>query len=241
MKKLSLFLGACVALLCHTGCSYLPNPGNLVVYKIDVHQGNIVTQDMLAQLQTGMEKEKVKIIMGTPLIMDTFHPDRWDYVYSEKERWSDRSQRRISLFFKDDRLTTIQGGVKRAPGNLPPPVHKEVLVDVPGEAKPSLFNRIKSTVGLGDKPADTPDLTQPAAPQTTATPPPLPETQTSANQPAGLGDEESGLFARELDRMENRGSQLPEEDGDTLEEDENTSQPPLDANDPLLPDSLESL
>ena len=61
------------------GCSrtHIPSPADLpIVYKIDVQQGNIVTQDMLAQLKPGMDRSKVKFIMGTPLIADTFHNDR---------------------------------------------------------------------------------------------------------------------------------------------------------------------
>ena len=60
-----------------TGCS-----GRLfTVHKIDVQQGNAVDPDKVAQLEVGMTKEQVKFLMGTPLIADPFHPERWDYVF----------------------------------------------------------------------------------------------------------------------------------------------------------------
>ena len=49
-------------------------------YRVDVQQGNVITQEMLAQLQPGMDKKKVGLIMGAPVIKDTFHKDRWDYT-----------------------------------------------------------------------------------------------------------------------------------------------------------------
>ncbi|MBB3104057.1 outer membrane protein assembly factor BamE [Azomonas macrocytogenes] len=76
-----------------TGCSI---PG---VYKIDIQQGNVVTQDMIDQLRPGMTPRQVRFIMGSPLIMDTFHPNRWDYLYSFQAGGSRRRQERISLMF----------------------------------------------------------------------------------------------------------------------------------------------
>ncbi len=83
------------------------------VYKIDVQQGNVVTQEMIAQLQWSMPAQKVRFIMGTPLIIDVFHPKRWDYVYSFQPGGGKRVQRHIALFFDDnDRLIKIKGDVK---------------------------------------------------------------------------------------------------------------------------------
>jgi len=74
----SLTLTAVIVL---TGCF----PG---VYKIDIQQGNVVTQDMIDELRPGMSKAQVRYIMGNPLITDTFHARRWDYLYSlQTGRW----------------------------------------------------------------------------------------------------------------------------------------------------------
>jgi len=145
-------------------CSRLPLPDKdhlPLVYKIDIPQGNVITQDMLALLKPGMPKDKVRFIMGTPLIVDTFHKDRWDYIYSFQKGGGDRSQRKISLYFKENSLTRVAGDVKPAREALKVEKHSDVTVTVPGEAKSSLYERVKSSVGLGE--GDTAPPLQPAA------------------------------------------------------------------------------
>lgn len=86
------------------GCSL---PG---VYKIDIQQGNVVTQDMIDQLRPGMTRQQVRFIMGSPLIQDTFHPNRWDYRYSLQAAGGQRKQERVSLVFNgDNQLSSLAG------------------------------------------------------------------------------------------------------------------------------------
>lgn len=92
------------ALLFASGCSYFPG-----VYKIDIQQGNVVTQDMIDQLRPGMSKRQVQFVMGTPLIQDTFDQSRWDYIYSLQPGGEARQQESISLFFEDDKLSHFEG------------------------------------------------------------------------------------------------------------------------------------
>lgn len=93
-----------VGLLALAGCSF---PG---VYKIDIQQGNVVTQDMIDQLKPGMTRRQVRFIMGNPLIVDTFHPNRWDYLYSMMPGGAARQQERVSLLFNDnDQLASLAG------------------------------------------------------------------------------------------------------------------------------------
>lgn len=90
------------------------------VYKIDIEQGNIITQEMIDQLRPGMTKRQVRYIMGTPLIQDTFSPERWDYLYSFQEGGGERTQERISLFFDEqDRLEFFTGDF--LPSGVVPP------------------------------------------------------------------------------------------------------------------------
>ncbi|TLX54924.1 outer membrane protein assembly factor BamE [Stutzerimonas nosocomialis] len=97
----SLTFAGLVAL---AGCSF---PG---VYKVDIQQGNVVTQDMIDQLRPGMTRRQVRFIMGNPLITDTFHANRWDYVYSIQPGGSRRQQERMSLIFSDnDQLIGLSG------------------------------------------------------------------------------------------------------------------------------------
>ncbi len=101
------------ALVTIGGCSFeMPSLG---VYKIDIPQGNIVTQEMVDKLKPGMSKRQVRFVMGTALMQDTFEPERWDYVRSLETRKQKRSQQRISLFFEKDVLVRMEGDM--APGS----------------------------------------------------------------------------------------------------------------------------
>ena len=85
-------------------------PG-LTPYKIDIQQGNYVTQEMVGKLKPGMTKSQVRFALGTPLIVDPFHPDRWDYVYVMQKRGRFVEERRIVAVFKDDTLVRLEGDV----------------------------------------------------------------------------------------------------------------------------------
>ena len=84
-------------------------------YRMDVEQGNVVTQEQMAQLQLGMGHQEVRFVLGSPLVKDPFHADRWDYVYSLRDGATGTvDQQRLSLFFKDDLLVDIHhdpGGI----------------------------------------------------------------------------------------------------------------------------------
>ncbi|MEE4080229.1 outer membrane protein assembly factor BamE [Pseudomonas viridiflava] len=102
--KLLLTSFTFVGLLALAGCSF---PG---VYKIDIQQGNVVTQDMINQLRPGMTRRQVRFIMGNPLLTDTFHADRWDYLYSLQPGGGERQQERVSLIFNEsDQLVSLSG------------------------------------------------------------------------------------------------------------------------------------
>jgi outer membrane protein assembly factor BamE len=87
---------------------------NCSLYKIDIRQGNVITQEMLDQLELGMSSRKVRFIMGTPLLQDTFHQNRWDYVFSFLEgRSGKRQQQVISLYFDDNgQLMEVAGNIE---------------------------------------------------------------------------------------------------------------------------------
>ncbi|ODB39470.1 hypothetical protein A9L43_16285 [Pseudomonas mosselii] len=102
--KLLLTSLTLVGLLALAGCSF---PG---VYKIDIQQGNVVTQDMIDQLRPGMTRRQVRFIMGNPLLQDTFHTNRWDYLYSLQPGGGQRQQERMSIFFNEsDQLVSLSG------------------------------------------------------------------------------------------------------------------------------------
>ncbi|MBE0620456.1 MAG: outer membrane protein assembly factor BamE [Burkholderiales bacterium] len=103
-------------LLASCGSGGLPIP-DLKPYRIEIQQGNFVSQEMVSQLKPGMSKDQVRFVLGTPLITDTFHADRWDYVF-RRQRANSREleQRKIAVFFEDGKLKRVDGDVKPAAG-----------------------------------------------------------------------------------------------------------------------------
>lgn len=80
-------------------------------FKMDIQQGNVVTSKMLLQLKPGMTKSQVKFIMGTPLIVDSFHSNRWDYFYQMRQAGKIKEQRRVILDFESELLARVRGDV----------------------------------------------------------------------------------------------------------------------------------
>lgn len=91
----------------------------LTPYRIDVRQGNFVSQEMAAQLKPGITKDQVRYLLGTPLIADPFHADRWDYVYRFQSGKGQSQQRQLSIFFQDGKLARVGGDVaSQEPGQV---------------------------------------------------------------------------------------------------------------------------
>lgn len=85
--------------------------GWLAPYRMDIQQGNFVSQDMVSQLKRGMTRDQVRFVLGTPLVTDIFHANRWDYVYYLDRPGQPRVERRLAVFFDDDRLARLEGDV----------------------------------------------------------------------------------------------------------------------------------
>jgi outer membrane protein assembly factor BamE len=92
-------------------CSYVPRIPGVTPYRIEIQQGNFVTQEMVSQLKPGMTKEQVRGILGTPLLTDIFHANRWDYVYTRETADGKREQRKIAVFFTEEKLASVDGDV----------------------------------------------------------------------------------------------------------------------------------
>jgi outer membrane protein assembly factor BamE len=97
-----------------SACSSVPRIVN--EYKIDIQQGNVLTQDMVYQLRPGLSKDQVKFILGTPVLMDMFHANRWDYVYRlQKGSTGTVEMRKFSTYFDaDGKLVRVAGDVTAA-------------------------------------------------------------------------------------------------------------------------------
>ncbi len=119
-------------------------------YRIDVQQGNVITQEMLAQLQPGMDKKKVNFIMGSPAIEDTFHSNRWDYVYTFQPGHKRAEKRHVTLYFEDDKLVRVAGDVKPASGPIEVDMRQDQSVEVPDQKRSVLRKMASALPFVGD-------------------------------------------------------------------------------------------
>ncbi|WP_263081911.1 outer membrane protein assembly factor BamE [Endozoicomonas sp. Mp262] len=122
MQKPLVYTAAILSAALLAGCASSTNSGSKLIsfpgaYKIDIQQGNVITQEMVDQLKPGMTRNQVQYIMGTPLLEDTFDKDRWDFVYSIQPGGGKRTQKTLTIFFENDRLSSVRGDLK--PGETP--------------------------------------------------------------------------------------------------------------------------
>ncbi|MCX7103993.1 MAG: outer membrane protein assembly factor BamE [Methylococcales bacterium] len=145
MRK-PLFYLSLLTSLTLVSCSTILNnlPG---VYTIPVQQGNIIEQSMIDQLRPGMSKRQVLYIMGSPMLDNVFHKNRWDYMFSNHPSGEDRIQQQISLFFDNDQIVGIQGDFR--PSAVPViKSSNESTVDVPKrDLEKTLWEIISGAVG----------------------------------------------------------------------------------------------
>src|SRR4051812_22518566 len=83
--------------------------GAITPYKVEVVQGNFVSREQVAALRPGMSRTQVRDLLGTPLIADPFHKDRWDYVFTIRRQGVEPQQRRLAVHFKEDALERFEG------------------------------------------------------------------------------------------------------------------------------------
>ncbi|HEU4850668.1 MAG TPA: outer membrane protein assembly factor BamE [Telluria sp.] len=79
-------------------------------YRPDIQQGNFVSQEMLTQLKVGLTREQVRFVLGTPLLTDVFHADRWDYPFRLERGNGELTTSRVTVYFKDDKVERFDGG-----------------------------------------------------------------------------------------------------------------------------------
>lgn len=95
-------------------------------YRPVIQQGNFISEEMLAQLKNGMTRDQVRFILGTPLLTDIFHADRWDYPFRLAKGDGEVTTSRVAVFFKDGKVERFEGG------NLP--TEKEYIARIAGPA-----------------------------------------------------------------------------------------------------------
>ena len=105
------------------GCSTATVTDFVKPYRIDVRQGNYVTQEMVSQLKPGMSRDQVRFVLGAPLLADVFHADRWDYVYRFQPGKGELQERKLAVIFEGGKLVRLEGDV-RGEGGEPAAVTK---------------------------------------------------------------------------------------------------------------------
>ena len=100
------------------GCKSVdvPKVPGVTPYRMVIQQGNFISQEMVSQLKPGMTKEQVRFVLGTPLVTDIFHADRWDYVFFRESADGKREQRNLSVVFENSKLVRVLGDLMPADG-----------------------------------------------------------------------------------------------------------------------------
>ena len=207
MSKLSVFY--LLILLVLTGCSAEGTRKLPGVYRIDIQQGNVIEQEMLDKLRPGMVKDQVHFIMGTPTIVDPFRVDRWEYIYTFSRGGDRRLQRHITIFFKENKLAYLEGGVVRGIRKPPEEYRKErKTVDVPSRRKKKGFmSRLVNVLPFvgDDEPKARTKVKEKAEEELSendvdASPPELESDKTEADEkttePAAVEKKKKGFFSK---------------------------------------------
>lgn len=101
-------------LLAVSGCGRFP-------YKVDVRQGNYIAAETIAQIVPGMAQEQVRALLGAPMLVDSFHANRWDYIYLFTPSTSKQIRRQVTVFFAEGKVArVVQGEMAADPNEVPP-------------------------------------------------------------------------------------------------------------------------
>lgn len=122
-RVILLTITACLSI---SACSYIAEnlPG---VYRMEIQQGNIIDQDMVDQLRPGMSKRQVVFVMGSPMLDDYFHKNRWEYLYYQRDEDGDEQEKKLVLFFNNDEIVGVQGDFKPSEKPVNRPIQQSTL------------------------------------------------------------------------------------------------------------------
>jgi outer membrane protein assembly factor BamE len=200
-------------------------PSLISPYRIDIQQGNVVTQEMVSKLKAGMTRSQVRFVLGSPLVTDMFHSDRWDYVYLMQKQGKADERRRLTVMFDGDKLVTLEGDIVLTDRALePPPAPKSpstVIISTepkPAPAKPAAATPAPKPEAA--KPALKPPVatTPPAKPEATVgAPPAAPKSEASAApaaKPAAAKDDAQPAIATPAAKPAAREAEATKADGD---------------------------
>ena len=149
MKKILIYISS-LFLLILSGCTNWDEFS--LVHSPDIEQGNIVTPEMVALLEPGMSKRQVRFALGSPMLNDVFHEQRWDYLLSIKRRNEPQEIKQFSVYFDGDRLARYTGDIEPATSVETEEEKKEILVSVPDyDGDLGYLDKFWRFLGFGEK------------------------------------------------------------------------------------------
>ena len=178
----------------------VPKIPGITPYRMVIQQGNFISQEMVSQLKPGMAKEQVRFILGTPLVTDIFHADRWDYVFFRETPDGKREQRNLSVLFDNGKLARVLGDLLPSDGAAPQaggfvplvaPETKPAPVAKPAAEVPPPAAAQPADTGLGRRSGSDAPEQQPE---------PAPVVKEEEKKPAE-GPKERGIFGRMLEKI----------------------------------------
>jgi outer membrane protein assembly factor BamE len=197
-----------------SACARVPEAVPQIVkpYRITIQQGNYVTREMVEQLKPGMTREQVRYILGTPLLTDIFHADRWDYVFYRDPPGGKREQRNFSVIFEGGKLARVVGDLLPSePVQPAQPVAKPAAAPAP-VAKPEPKPEAKPEPKAESTPAPAQNWTSttqnwgtasdaPPAPEPKAEAKPEPKKEEVKAEAAPEDKPARGFFGRMLEKI----------------------------------------
>jgi outer membrane protein assembly factor BamE len=141
--------------------------GVLTPYRIDIQQGNVVTQEQLARVKPGMNRLQVRDVMGTPLLTDAFHTDRWDYIFTLRQSGRPLQRRNVVLVFDGDVLKSIEAPELPTENEFVDSISRggRVVAASALELTPEQINALPAPKAVAPPPATTPDAAPSLAPR----------------------------------------------------------------------------
>jgi outer membrane protein assembly factor BamE len=198
---------AAVALLPACKSIEVPKVPGVTPYRMVIQQGNFISQEMVEQLKPGMTKEQVRFVLGTPLVTDIFHADRWDYVFFRELPNGKKEQRNLSVVFEKDKLARVLGDLMPADGSTPKATGFEPLVkpEAKPETKPAAAAKpateTPKPAAEASKPASTVQNWGAASDQPEKKPEPTPVAKEEEKKPVEEEKKEQGFFGRLREKL----------------------------------------
>jgi outer membrane protein assembly factor BamE len=169
-RRVWLLLGGVVASLCLGACTSVSDSARstltaITPYRVEVVQGNFISKEQVDALKIGMTRQQAREVLGTSLLNDVFHKDRWDYVFTIRRQGVDPQQRRLTLYFKGDELVRFDGD--------PMPSESEFVAELDNHRRTGKVPPLEASDDALKKYAPKDPSATPADPAPSA-PPPLP-------------------------------------------------------------------